>query len=118
MSHSKLTPFALFDTLAGAFANGVAVFVRGWTAHRHRRVVREMLAFDDHMLADIGLRRGDVTAALAMPTLSDPSTRLRILAVERRAGSRAMRREAVAGFRAEAEEGSNRATVAEAGSPA
>lgn len=112
MSHSKSTSFALLGTLAGVFANGVAVFVRGWTAHRHRLAVRELLAFDDHMLADIGLRRGDVTSALSMPVLADPSTRLRILAVERRAGTRALRREAITGFRAEVSDGSNRDTAA------
>lgn len=111
MSHSKPTSSALLATLAGAFANGAAAFVRVWTAYRHRRVVRELLAFDDHMLADIGLRRGDVTAALALPLGSDPSTRLRILSVERRAGTRALRREALEGFAATGGDGSNRGSA-------
>lgn len=64
----------------------VASLVRSW---RNRRVVGDLLEFDDRMLADIGLMRGDVTAALSSPTGTDPSTRLRIFAVERRAGLRA-----------------------------
>jgi uncharacterized protein YjiS (DUF1127 family) len=60
--------------------------VRSW---RNRRVVGDLLEFDDRMLADIGLMRGDVTAALSSPSGTDPSTRLRIFAVERRAGLRA-----------------------------
>jgi len=93
MSGSKSFPTALLVAASGAVANGVALVGRVWTARRHRRVVRELLAFDDHMLRDIGVTRGDVAACLAAPALRDPSTRLRILAVERRAARRAQRRE-------------------------
>lgn len=101
MSYSKPTPSALLATLSGGVAYGAAVFVQAWTAFRHRRAVSNLLAFDDHLLADIGLTRGDVAASLSVGGLGDPSTRLRILAVERRAGTRALRREAITALRAE-----------------
>lgn len=59
----------------------------------NRFEVLQMLEMDDRMLRDIGLTRGDVTSALSSPTMMDPSTRLRIFAVERRAGNRAQARE-------------------------
>jgi uncharacterized protein YjiS (DUF1127 family) len=62
-------------------------------AHFNRGDVLRMLDMDDRMLRDIGLTRGDVTSALSGPLVSDPSTRLRIFAVERRAASRAQARE-------------------------
>ena len=62
-------------------------------AYFNRGPVMRMLEMDDRMLRDIGLMRGDITASLAGPLSSDPSTRLRILAVERRAGLRAQARE-------------------------
>ena len=73
-----------------AGANAVATRVRAaWTARRHRREVANLLVFDERALRDIGLTRGDILVCLAGPTFDDPSTRLRILAVERRAGRRA-----------------------------
>ncbi|MER2605681.1 MAG: DUF1127 domain-containing protein [Siculibacillus sp.] len=96
MSRSIDLVSALFAPVAGVVANASTAVVKAWTLYRNRRAVRELLAFDDRMLADIGLMRGDVTAALSGPATVDPSTRLRILAVERRAGSRAQRREALA----------------------
>lgn len=94
---SPLAPASVPVRLVAA-ARAVAMLANAtWTAWRHRRAVRDLLTFDDHMLADIGLTRGDVAAALATRDWSvDPSTRLRILAVERRAGARAQRREIVA----------------------
>jgi uncharacterized protein YjiS (DUF1127 family) len=67
----------------------VSVVKSMWRNRRNRRQVADLLEFDDRMLADIGLVRGDVTSALASPADMDPSTRLRIFAVERRAGMRA-----------------------------
>lgn len=100
MSHSLGFVSVLLAGVARAGANGVALVVKGWTLHRHRRAVKEVWRLDDHMLRDIGLTRGDVASALATPYGRDPSTRLRILAVERRAGHRAQRREAIAEARA------------------
>ena len=96
MSRSIDLVSALFAPIAGVVANASTAVAKAWMRYRIRRAVRELLAFDDRMLADIGLMRGDVTAALAGPVTVAPSTRLRILAVERRAGSRAPRREVLA----------------------
>ncbi len=87
MSHPIVS--VLVRTVA-ANLNAIVAFARAtWKARRHRREVTRLLAFEDHVLADIGLTRGDVAACLASSPLEDPSTRLRILAVERRAGRRA-----------------------------
>jgi uncharacterized protein YjiS (DUF1127 family) len=65
--------------------------VRAWI---NRRQAMAMLAqMDGRMLSDIGLSRGDVRSALAEPLWSDPTVRLRLLAVERRASARAAARE-------------------------
>lgn len=73
----------------GAVAR-VKAMVRAW---QNRRDVRMLLEFDDRMLSDIGLTRTDVTSALASPPDVDPSRRLRVMAVERRAAGRAQARE-------------------------
>lgn len=89
--HPALASFAA--TVLG-LATGVAAFVRTtWRAHVNRRAVNELLSFDDRALADIGITRADVAAVLSTQLFDDPSTRLRILAVERRAARRAQRRE-------------------------
>lgn len=101
---SPLPPFAPASRSArlAALAKAVvATVTAAWRARRNRRVVRDLLAFDDHLLGDIGLTRGDVAAALSTGGLADPSTRLRILAVERRAGARAQRREIAEALSAE-----------------
>lgn len=97
MSPSPSHPIAAFPVRAFvAYLNAVGAFVRAtWKARRHRREVVLLLAFDDHALADIGLTRGDVHVCLAGPVFDDPSTRLRVLAVERRAARRAQAREHV-----------------------
>lgn len=85
---------AVLLAAAGANLNAAVAFVRAaWKARRHRHEVTRLLAFDDHALRDIGLTRGDVLVSLAGPAFDDPSTRLRILAVERRAARRARSRE-------------------------
>ncbi len=71
----------------------VVQFIR---STRNRFDVLQMLEMDDRMLRDIGLTRTDVTSALSSPATTDPSTRLRIFAVERRAGNRAQARERLA----------------------
>ena len=42
-------------------------------AIRHRREIRQLCAWDDSMLKDIGLTRSDVVGALSEPLLRDPS---------------------------------------------
>ena len=96
-SSSKPPAITAVLVRAAANLNAVVAFVRtAWKARRHRREVNRLLAFDDHALADIGLTRGDVHVCLAGSTFDDPSTRLRVLAVERRAARRAQMREILA----------------------
>jgi uncharacterized protein YjiS (DUF1127 family) len=40
---------------------------------KHRREIKNLEEFDDRMLRDIGLTRGDVSTALAEPLLRNPS---------------------------------------------
>jgi len=63
---------------------------RQWRAMRNRRSVSQLLHWDDHMLKDIGVTRGDVLSVMAMPVTKDPSQRLTVLSVERRAALRAV----------------------------
>src|SRR3954451_2909700 len=42
-------------------------------AIRHRREVRQLCAWDDRMLKDIGMTRSDVMGALSEPLSRDPS---------------------------------------------
>lgn len=53
-----------------ALLRSMASLFRAW---RGRRRVMDMRDFDDAQLADIGLRRSDVHAALRLPLSSDPS---------------------------------------------
>lgn len=53
---------------------------------------RALARLDDRMLADIGLTRTDVGAAFSEPLWRDPTRRLAVIAVERRAAVRAARR--------------------------
>ena len=69
-----------------AVARGASRIVR---AYLNRRVAMGMMEFDERMLKDIGITRGDVHASIVSPSGGDPTARLRILAVERRAASRA-----------------------------
>ena len=53
-------------------------------AYRNRRDASALAAFDDRMLADIGLTRSDVRDAFAEPLWQDPTELLRMRAIERR----------------------------------
>jgi len=64
-----------------------------WQAYRSRRAIAQLLAFDEHMLRDIGLTSGDVRAAMGTPISDDPSRYLAGFAHERRAAFRANARE-------------------------
>jgi uncharacterized protein YjiS (DUF1127 family) len=59
--------------LAGVALRSFRTFVEGV---RNRMQVRELLSLDDRALKDIGLMRGDVTAALDLPLHRDPSRHL------------------------------------------
>jgi uncharacterized protein YjiS (DUF1127 family) len=64
-----------------------------WRAVQNRRAVGRLAEWDDRMLRDVGLTRGDVHAALAGRVAEDPSKRLDVLSSERRSAVRARRRE-------------------------
>lgn len=51
--------------------------IRSW---RNRRSVMQLSALDDHILADLGVTRGDVEAVLSQPFTRDPSDELRRIA--------------------------------------
>jgi uncharacterized protein YjiS (DUF1127 family) len=53
--------------------------VAAWKSVQNRRSVNRLLEFDDRMLRDIGLTRGDVDWALSARMSEDPSQRLRTL---------------------------------------
>lgn len=48
----------------------VGLVLRAW---RHRREITRLAELDEHHLKDIGLSRTDVTGALAVSLLDDPS---------------------------------------------
>ncbi len=81
---------------AVALFNVIAMIPAATRGYLNRGPVLQMLEMDDRMLRDIGITRSDITCALAGSPTSDPSTRLRIYAVERRAGNRAQARERLA----------------------
>ncbi|WP_188516530.1 DUF1127 domain-containing protein [Alsobacter metallidurans] len=60
-------------TGAGALVARVAV---AWKRWRNRQQVAELLSLDDHLLADLGVARGDVFEALAHPPARDCSASL------------------------------------------
>jgi uncharacterized protein YjiS (DUF1127 family) len=64
-----------------------------WRSAQNRRSVAKLLDWDERMLRDIGLTRGDVSAVMALPAGQDPSYRLSELSGERRAAIRAEARE-------------------------
>lgn len=87
---SPLTVGEKLQSVAATFAVRVAGF---WRAAKNRRSVSRLLEWDAHMLRDIGLTPGDVRSALAGPVSDDPSYRLGVMSVERRAAFRAQARE-------------------------
>ena len=59
----------------------VARLYRTW---KNRRQIVHLTEFDDHVLADIGLTRGDIDAALSQPFSQDPSLQLQQIAQRNR----------------------------------
>ncbi|MEO1536893.1 MAG: DUF1127 domain-containing protein [Pseudomonadota bacterium] len=64
-------------TLSGALVERIARF-------RRRRRFNRLLDLDDQMLKDIGVTRGEVEIASAMPLSADAATALRRMSLERR----------------------------------
>ncbi len=68
--------------------DGITALLRfaanAWRARRNRRAVANLLGFDDHLLADIGVTRADVASSIASSDWGDPSSHLTSLREERR----------------------------------
>ena len=86
------SPFAPSSCSQAFAAVGIAVARLGrWLADawRHRHDAAALAQFDDRMLADIGLTRGDLNDALAEPLWRDPTSVLARRHCERRKARRA-----------------------------
>ena len=75
------------------FEAGTTRVVALWNAVKNRRSVNRLAGWDDRMLSDIGLTRGDVHSALASGFADDPSYRLSAFSGERKFAARAQVRE-------------------------
>ncbi|SDT90454.1 DUF1127 domain-containing protein [Stappia sp. ES.058] len=63
-----------------------------WRRRRNRRIVVGLLEMDDHILADIGVTRGDVAIALSGGDIRDPSVQLALMRNNSRPVGRPVRR--------------------------
>ena len=91
----KPSPASAGERFLGFAEAALARVIAFWRSVQNRRSVAKLLDWDDRMLRDIGLTSGDVRSVMAMPVGEDPSFRLSILSVERRAAVRAAARERV-----------------------
>jgi uncharacterized protein YjiS (DUF1127 family) len=98
--------FAALTKVAGIAATRVVAFC---VAIQNRRQVASLLQADPAMLRDLGLTPMDVSCALAEPMWRDPSARLLVWSIERRAASRAAARDNLIGLGADAESPRTRA---------
>ncbi len=69
---------------AGLLGTLVRLLAETWTRHRNRRAIGKLMALEPDALKDIGLTRGDVAGALALPLSRDPSRHLAESLAERR----------------------------------
>jgi uncharacterized protein YjiS (DUF1127 family) len=90
-SHTELANPA--HGLRQVFEAGAARAVALWNAVKNRRSVNQLAGWDDRMLSDIGLTRGDVHSALASGFAEDPSNRLSAFSGERKSAAHAQFRE-------------------------
>lgn len=74
---------ALLHALDRAVAHARSVAV----ALRHRRELMQLCAWDDRLLADVGLTRSELVGALQVPLSRDPSQVLSARNVRRRASA-------------------------------
>jgi uncharacterized protein YjiS (DUF1127 family) len=65
------------DGLLQSALRGIQQALKAW---KSRRQVASLADFDDHMLGDLGLSRGDVLEALRLPFGSDPGRELQFRA--------------------------------------
>ena len=90
---TQIQPASAGERLLHLVQGGLARIAAVWRAARNRRSVGKLLDWDSRMLNDIGLTPGDVRSALAAPIGDDPSYRLGVFSVERRAAIRAQAEE-------------------------
>ena len=64
------------ERLRALFVAGAQRAATVWTAVKNRREATQLLNWDDRMLSDIGLTRGDVRSAFSGTLADDPSYRL------------------------------------------
>lgn len=92
----RRTPFSSFGTAASglliAAFMGSIQFIKAVARRRH---IAQLGGFDDRMLRDIGLTRGDLLDATSGPLWQDPTALLVVRSVERRAARRLSMREAL-----------------------
>jgi len=79
---------AIFMVLADGVKALKQDIARRWKHHQARITVQAMLALDDGVLDDMNLTRGDLLYVLQTRSNWDPTTRLRLLSVERRSLTR------------------------------
>ena len=75
------------------------------TAMKNRRDIAQLLEAEPGMLRDLGLTPMDVNCALAEPMWRDPSARLLVWSIERRAAQRAAARDNLDGLARSPERG-------------
>lgn len=94
-THASSIGFASAVAAVRAVFNGI---ISAYVALRNRREVAGLLNADPAMLKDLGLTPMDINCALAEPMWRDPSARLLIWSIERRAASRAAARDNLEGL--------------------
>ena len=78
--------YVLSRAIAAGEMGGLSVsrFLRRWRA---RRSIRKLTEFDDYMLADIGMNRGDLRWAAGLPLTVNAAIALEERARQRRASA-------------------------------
>jgi len=71
---------------AGALQEILHAARRAFRSWQNRRRIASLSDFDDHILADMGITRGDVRQALDTPFAHDPTLELQRLALRNRSG--------------------------------
>jgi uncharacterized protein YjiS (DUF1127 family) len=68
------------ESPAGILQSVARGFRQAYKSWRNHKAVATLADFDDHMLADLGLTRGDVREALNLPFTNDPGRELQFRA--------------------------------------
>ncbi len=88
---TSVAPVAVLSRLHAAVVALARRLASLWQAIENRRQIGRLATLDDRHLADIGITRGDVHAALASSLSDDPSDQLCALAGERRRAAHNLR---------------------------